>query len=107
MGKTWGCLLVMTSLGLALTSPTPGTAQESGGVRVGGNVTINATANSLSNQASQGSTAVINVGTVGQGTAVKGDIEINARVNNVSNRADSDSCSEVNVGTVGQSACGR
>ncbi len=80
-------------------------AQESNGVRVNGSVSINATGQNLTNQASNGSVADMGVGRIGAGTHVGGDIAINAHAQNLTNKADRNSKACLEVGTVGKNAC--
>jgi hypothetical protein len=90
--------------GTAIVS-TAAVAQDSGGVRVGGDVTINARAENVSNRASNGSTADLGVGRVTAGASVGGDVRINATAENISNQADNRSKACVEVGSVGRNAC--
>jgi hypothetical protein len=83
-------------------------AQEPGGVKVGGDVEIDAEAGDINNQVQgDNATGAVNVGAVtGANTTVDGDVTIDAKAGDINNQVQGDSaCGSVNVGVVGGTAC--
>ena len=80
-------------------------AQETGGVKIGGDATINASGKNITTQGEQNSTASTGVGVVRGNTSVGGDVEINASAENVTTKAANNSCAETTIGGVGSGPC--
>lgn len=96
--------ITMVAFGAILVSGTA-YAQQKGGVKIGGDAKINATAENSTTQADNASTASTAVGVVRGNTEVKGDVDISATAKNVTTKAGNKSCAETSVGAVGNGPC--
>ncbi len=102
--KAFACAVSLSVILLAGVA----SAQEQGGVKVGGDVQIKATTGNVNTSAEgKNSTAETNVGSVtGNNTVVGGDVKIEAKTGDINTTAKGEkakACS--NIGTVGTSAC--
>ena len=104
MNTSTKAALTVALLALASTS-SPTLAQSTGGVKIGGNAEISATADDVSTVAESGSIASSAIGTVRGDTNVAGDVQITASVDDVTTTAKDGSCAETSVGVVGAGPC--
>jgi hypothetical protein len=82
-------------------------AQQQGGVTIGGNAKVQATGQNVTTTAEQNSTAATSVGRVMGNTNVKGNVDINANATNVTTSAKNASCAETAIGVIGSGPCSK
>ena len=92
------------SLVLASVSTGAFSQTATGGVEIGGDVKINATAEQVTTTAEDG-VAVSAIGSVRGDAKVDGNVEITATVDTVTTSASSTACAETSIGTVGSKSC--